>query len=205
VRPRRCSSLPEDLTDMDRAASTATVSGPRVPWPETILTTGLLSVPSTAGVWHSSYWVMACARWFPQPLKYLLLTGEVVGILGGDGFTLPVVSSVEVVEVEIEFTDSARRALKSSMGGDEETHVLIVSAQSGGCSGYLYDMEVSKDPGVEGFQRMDVDGVTVLVHDKDSAMLNGIRIDFKDTLMGGGFQIENPNADRSCGCGQSFG
>ena len=148
---------------------------------------------------------MACARWFPQPLKYLLLTGEVVGILGGDGFTLPVVSSVEVVDVEIEFTDSARRALKSSMGGDEETHVLIVSAQSGGCSGYLYDMEVSKDPGVEGFQRMDVDGVTVLVHDKDSAMLNGIRIDFKDTLMGGGFQIENPNADRSCGCGQSFG
>ena len=148
---------------------------------------------------------MACARWFPQPLKYLLLTGEVVGILGGDGFTLPVVSSVEVVEVEIEFTDSARRALKSSMSGDEETHVLIVSAQSGGCSGYLYDMEVSKDPGVEGFQRMDVDGVTVLVHDKDSAMLNGIQIDFKDTLMGGGFQIENPNADRSCGCGQSFG
>ena len=61
---------------------------------------------------------MACARWFPQPLKYLLLTGEVVGILGGDGFTLPVVSSVEVVEVEIEFTDSARRALKSRMDGD---------------------------------------------------------------------------------------
>jgi len=133
------------------------------------------------------------------------LIGEVMGILGGDGFTLPVVSSVEVVDVEIEFTKSARQALKSSMGGDEETHVLIVSAQSGGCSGYMYDMQVTEDPGDEGFQRMDVDGVTVLVHNKDSAMLNGIRIDFKDTLMGGGFQIENPNADRSCGCGQSFG
>ena len=36
-------------------------------------------------------------------------------------------------------------------------------------------------------------------------MLNGIQIDFKETLMGGGFQIENPNADRACGCGQSFG
>jgi len=138
-------------------------------------------------------------------LKYLLPIGEVMGILEGDGFTLPVVSSVEVVDVEIEFTKSARQALKSSMDGDEETHVLIVSAQSGGCSGYMYDMQVTEDPGDEGFQRMDVDGVTVLVHNKDSAMLNGIRIDFKDTLMGGGFQIENPNADRSCGCGQSFG
>ncbi len=138
-------------------------------------------------------------------MKYPLLTGEAMGILGGDGFTLPVVSPVEVVDVDIEFTESARQALKSSMASDEETHVLIVSAQSGGCSGYLYDMQISEDPGDEAFQRMDVDGMTVLVHDKDSAMLRGIRIDFKDSLLGGGFQIENPNADRSCGCGQSFG
>ena len=121
---------------------------------------------------------MACARWFPQPLKYPLLTGDIMGILGGDGFTLPIVSSVEVVDVDIEFTESARQALKSSMDGDEDTHVLIVSAQSGGCSGYLYDMQVSEDPGEEGFQRIDVDGVTVLVHDKDSAMLSGIPVSY---------------------------
>ena len=44
-----------------------------------------------------------------------------------------------------------------------------------------------------------------MVHDKDSSTLNGIVLDYKDTLLGGGFQIQNPNADKSCGCGQSFG
>ena len=66
-------------------------------------------------------------------------------------------------------------------------------------------MQIVKDPNDDSFQRLEVSGLTVLVHNKDSAMLSGIRVDYKDTLMGGGFQIDNPNADRSCGCGQSFG
>ena len=128
-----------------------------------------------------------------------------MGILGGDGFSLPVVTETPVVEVDLQFSDSAKEALKSSMNGDEGTHVLVISAQSGGCSGYLYDMRIIEDPGNEGFQRLDVDGIPVIVHNKDSSLLSGIVVDYKDTLMGGGFQINNPNADRSCGCGQSFG
>ena len=128
-----------------------------------------------------------------------------MGLLGGDGFSLPVVTETEVVDVQLNFTDSAIAALKTSMAGDEQSHVLIISAQSGGCSGYLYDMKIIEDPGNDGFQRIDIGGIDVLVHNKDSSMLSGINIDFKETLMGGGFQIENPNADRSCGCGQSFG
>ena len=128
-----------------------------------------------------------------------------MGLLGGDGFSLPVVTETEVVDVQLNFTDSAIAALKTSMAGDEQSHVLIISAQSGGCSGYLYDMKIIEDPGNDGFQRIDIGGIDVLVHNKDSSMLSVINIDFKETLMGGGFQIENPNADRSCGCGQSFG
>ena len=128
-----------------------------------------------------------------------------MGLLGGDGFSLPVVTETEVVDVQLNFTDSAIAALKTSMAGDEQSHVLIISAQSGGCSGYLYDMKIIEDPGNDGFQRIDIGGIDVLVHNKDSSMLSGINIDFKETLMGGGFQIENPNAGRSCGCGQSFG
>ena len=45
---------------------------------------------------------------------------EYVGILGGGGFTLPVVSEVEVVDVSIDMTDAARSALSASMGGDED-------------------------------------------------------------------------------------
>ena len=128
-----------------------------------------------------------------------------MGILGGDGFSLPVVTPTVVVDVEIEFTEPAKQAMNSTMSDDENTHVVIISAQSGGCSGYMYDMKIVEDPQDDSFQRIDVGGMTVLVHNKDSAMLNGIRVDYKDTLMGGGFQIDNPNADRSCGCGQSFG
>lgn len=128
-----------------------------------------------------------------------------MSILGGDGFTLPVLTPVEVVDVEIEFTDSAKAAMMKNMDGDEGSHVLIISAQSGGCSGFMYDMTIADDLDDPNFQRIDADGITVLVHNKDSPLLNGIRVDFKDTLMGGGFQIDNPNADRSCGCGQSFG
>jgi len=127
-----------------------------------------------------------------------------VGILGGGGFTLPVVSEVEVVDVSIDMTDAARSALSASMSGDEDTHVLLISAQSGGCSGYMYDMAIVETPDTSGFQIIEIDKIRVFIHDKDSAMLNGIRVDYKDSLMGGGFQIENPNASKSCGCGQSF-
>lgn len=128
-----------------------------------------------------------------------------MGLLGGEGFSLPVVTETKVVDVNLNFTEAAISALKQNMAGDEKTHVLVISAQSGGCSGYLYDMKIIEDPGNDGFQRIDIGGIEVLVHNKDSTMLNEINIDFKETLMGGGFQIENPNADRSCGCGQSFG
>jgi len=128
-----------------------------------------------------------------------------MGLLGGDGFSLPVVTETEVVDVELNFTEAEISALKQNMAGDEKTHVLVISAQSGGCSGYLYDMKIIEDPGSESFQRFEKGGIQVLVHNKDSSMLSGIIIDFKETLMGGGFQIENPNADRACGCGQSFG
>lgn len=130
---------------------------------------------------------------------------QFMGILGGEGFSLPVVTETEVVNVQLNFSDSAIRALKQNMNGDEDSHVLVISAQSGGCSGYLYDMKIIEDPGNDGFQRIDIGGINVIVHNTDSSMLSGINIDFKETLMGGGFQIENPNADRACGCGQSFG
>lgn len=128
-----------------------------------------------------------------------------MGILGGEGFSLPVVSETEVVDVKLNFTDKAIRALKNNMNGDEDTHVLVISAQSGGCSGYLYDMKIIEQPDEKGFQKIKIDDINIFVHNKDSSMLNGIQVDFKETLMGGGFQIENPNADRACGCGQSFG
>ena len=148
---------------------------------------------------------MAMSENVPQPFKYHPSSPGSMGIMDGGGFSLPVVAPVEVVDVDILFTDSAKAAMRNEFQGDEDSRVLIISAQSGGCSGYLYDMKIVEDPNDGSFQRLDVEGMPVLVHNKDSTLLSGITIDFKDSLMGGGFQIENPNADRACGCGQSFG
>jgi len=128
-----------------------------------------------------------------------------VSLIDGGGFSLPIATVSERVDVKIEVTDAARTAVKSAIGQQVDSHVLIISAKAGGCSGYLYDMVIVERPNEEGFQEIDVDGVTILIHDNDSSLLNGLKLDFKDSLMGGGFHMDNPNADRACGCGQSFG
>ena len=128
-----------------------------------------------------------------------------MGILGGGGFSLPVITQTDVVDVKITVTDSALKQMKNTIKGEEDSHWLVVSAQSGGCSGYLYDMKIMENPESDQFQIQDFEGVKVYIHNNDSALLNGIELDFKDTLMGGGFNITNPNASRACGCGQSFG
>ena len=128
-----------------------------------------------------------------------------MGLLGGSGLGLPMAVEVDVVKVAIEVTDSAKIAIENSMSEDGEGSVLLISAESGGCSGYLYDMKIVDRPEEEGYQSISVGERTIMIHDRDSDLLNGIVLDYKDTLMGGGFQITNPNADRSCGCGQSFG
>ncbi|DAC45064.1 MAG TPA: iron-sulfur cluster assembly accessory protein [Candidatus Poseidoniales archaeon] len=128
-----------------------------------------------------------------------------MGLIGGSGLGLPMAVEVEIVEVSIEVTDTAKIAIEKSMSEDGEGSVLVISAESGGCSGYMYDMKIVDRPNEEGYQSISVGERTIMIHDRDSNLLNGIVLDYKDTLMGGGFQITNPNADRSCGCGQSFG
>ena len=128
-----------------------------------------------------------------------------MGLIGASGLGLPMAVEVEIVEVRIEVTESAKLAIEKSMSYDGDGSVLVISAESGGCSGYLYDMKIVDRPDEEGYQSISVGERTIMIHDRDSDLLNGIVLDYKDTLMGGGFQITNPNADRSCGCGQSFG
>ena len=128
-----------------------------------------------------------------------------MSLIDGTGFSLPIATMSERVEVNIEVSAAAKTAVKSAIGDQSSSHVLIISAKAGGCSGYLYDMVIVERPNEEGFQEIDVDGVTILIHDNDSSLLNGLKLDYKDSLMGGGFHMENPNADRACGCGQSFG
>jgi iron-sulfur cluster assembly protein len=82
-------------------------------------------------------------------------------------------------------------------------HALRVFVSGGGCSGLQYGMAFEAQP-QEFDQTIEQDGVRLVVDPTSLMYLQGAVIDFVDSLMGGGFRIENPNAVSACGCGSSF-
>jgi iron-sulfur cluster assembly protein len=82
-------------------------------------------------------------------------------------------------------------------------HALRVFVTGGGCSGMQYGMAFEAQP--QEFDKVvAVDGVQLLIDPTSMIYLKGATIDFVDSLIGGGFRIDNPNAASSCGCGHSF-
>lgn len=82
--------------------------------------------------------------------------------------------------------------------------MLRVGVKGGGCSGLEYMMKIETEAR-ETDLRVEIDGVTVLCDPKSAKFLEGSQLVYTGNLMsGGGFQFENPNAARSCGCGTSF-
>ena len=73
----------------------------------------------------------------------------------------------------------------------------------GGCSGYKYVLELEDSPD-EGDQVYEFDGVKVFLNPEHAEQLKGSVIDWTESLMESGFNIENPQAKRACGCGESF-
>ena len=80
---------------------------------------------------------------------------------------------------------------------------LRVAVRPGGCSGYSYEMFFDSER-VDDDLESDAGGVGVVVDPASAALLMGSTLDYKDGLQGAGFSINNPNATRTCGCGQSF-
>lgn len=80
---------------------------------------------------------------------------------------------------------------------------LRVGVKGGGCSGFSYTLGFD-DQISEVDQVNEVDGVRVVCDPKSFLYLSGTQIDFEDNLMGRGFKFGNPNAAKSCGCGESF-
>jgi iron-sulfur cluster assembly protein len=80
---------------------------------------------------------------------------------------------------------------------------LRVGVKGGGCSGFSYTLGFD-DTVSETDQVNDIEGIRVICDPKSFLYLNGTQIDFEDNLMGRGFKFGNPNASKSCGCGESF-
>lgn len=85
---------------------------------------------------------------------------------------------------------------------DAEGRPLRVLVESGGCSGFQYGM--SFDEPKPDDARLESEGVVMVVDPASLAYLQGTEIDFDDGLQGKGFEIKNPNAQSTCGCGKSF-
>jgi iron-sulfur cluster assembly accessory protein len=105
----------------------------------------------------------------------------------------------------IVLTDQAAEKVAELMaqeGADEEL-ALRVAVRPGGCSGYSYEMffdsEIADDDAAAMFG-----AVKVVVDPVSAPLLVGATLDYKDGLQGAGFSINNPNASRTCGCGNSF-
>ena len=93
------------------------------------------------------------------------------------------------------------RALIEAEGNPEL--VLRVAVRPGGCSGLSYEMFFDTDVAADDV-RTEHNGVSVVIDPASAPHLGGASLDFNDGLQGAGFSINNPNATRSCGCGQSF-
>ena len=85
----------------------------------------------------------------------------------------------------------------------EEGLALRVAVRPGGCSGFSYEMYFDTDRAADDITR-DFSGVDVVVDPQSAQLLEGATLDYKDGLQDAGFSIDNPNAQRTCGCGQSF-
>ena len=101
-------------------------------------------------------------------------------------------------------TPSALSAVEKFIkGSDTPVAGLRISISGGGCSGFQYGMrleEAKADDDVE----VAVGGVMLLIDPFSAPMLEGVTVDFVDSLNGSGFKFENPNATASCACGSSF-
>lgn len=93
--------------------------------------------------------------------------------------------------------------LKEIISAKGESLALRVLVRPGGCSGFEYGMALERNPRADD-QVVQHGDLKVVVDARSAELLDGISIDYVDSLMGGGFAIHNPNAVSSCGCGQSF-
>lgn len=85
-----------------------------------------------------------------------------------------------------------------------ETAGLRVGVKGGGCSGFSYSMALAEAPS-EDDKVFEDQGIRLFVDKKSYLYLNGTSLEFQDGLMGRGFVFNNPNAEKTCGCGSSFG
>ncbi|MBB3310597.1 iron-sulfur cluster assembly accessory protein [Rhizobium sp. BK196] len=108
-----------------------------------------------------------------------------------------------MTEANVTLSDAAAKRIAAIVGSDPGKSALRVSVEGGGCSGFSYKFDL-----VDGVADDDIvvekNDAKVLIDSLSLVYMAGSEIDFVDNLLGQSFQIKNPNAVASCGCGTSF-
>jgi iron-sulfur cluster assembly protein/iron-sulfur cluster insertion protein len=104
----------------------------------------------------------------------------------------------------ITLTDTAAIKVKQLLEAEGATELALrVAVRPGGCSGFSYEMYFDGDVASDD-QTLTFGDVRVVVDPASAQLLEGASLDYKDGLQDAGFAINNPNASRTCGCGNSF-
>ena len=99
--------------------------------------------------------------------------------------------------------NAAKRVIAILKGEGKANHALRVSVTGGGCSGMSYNLTF--DDKINEFDKIyESNGIKIVCDVKSWFYVKGTEVDFSNDLLSGGFQLNNPNANRTCGCGTSF-
>lgn len=112
--------------------------------------------------------------------------------------------TVTDARAQFALTESAAAKVASLLEAEETPGLALrVAVRPGGCSGFSYEMFFDADVADDDV-RTEQGGVTVVIDPASFQHLGGAMLDYRDGLEGSGFHVSNPNAQRTCGCGQSF-
>ncbi len=103
----------------------------------------------------------------------------------------------------ITLTEAAARRIREIVDTEPDKSSLRLAVNGGGCSGFSYEFSLEGQPD-KGDTIVERDGATLLIDSVSLVYVLGSKIDFVDDLMAAQFQVVNPNATASCGCGTSF-
>jgi iron-sulfur cluster assembly accessory protein len=109
----------------------------------------------------------------------------------------------DVSTSSVTLSDSAAARIARILAAEPDGTALRISVSGGGCSGFQYGFDLDKDRGPDDLV-LERDGAAVLIDSISLPYMEGSVIDFVDDIIGQSFQIRNPNATASCGCGTSF-
>jgi len=104
---------------------------------------------------------------------------------------------------EVTMSEAAAQRIADILASESGKTALRVSVEGGGCSGFSYKFDLAETPEEDDFV-LERGNARVLIDSLSLVYMGGSQIDFVDNLMGQSFQINNPNAVASCGCGTSF-